>query len=78
LTGFGQGDEEGRFSRFDQLPPLVYLARATLETIPPIAASSCYFTRILVDEHMPQSPGVRAEEERIYAMFLNQFCLLIQ
>jgi hypothetical protein len=69
LTRFREGDEEGWFSRFDQLTPLIDFSRATVEAVPAIAASTHYLTCVLVDEDVAQGPGVRTEEQGIYSCF---------
>ena len=56
----------------------VSLPPCSLETIPPVAASTYRFPCLLIDENVAQGPGVRAEKERFEPMFLRQISLFRQ
>ena len=78
FPGFRECQEQGWFYCLDQLPPLIDFAGSTIETIPSIAVSTNHFTCVLVDEDMPQRPGIGTEEQCIYSMLLYQDTLFLQ
>src|SRR5262249_55747690 len=63
LADLREGDKQGWFCRFDQLPPHIHLTRPTVQARPGATPRPNNLPCFCVDEAMPKRPGIGAEQQ---------------